>query len=158
MYQRMLLPFDGSPAAERGLREAIALAVDQHAALRIVHIIDLHPLLMGATSSVSYEGLQRTMREYGQAMVNKAARTASEAGIAVETALREATPGERTAEAILAEAADSGCDLMVMGTHGRRGLSRWMLGSDAELVARSSPIPVLLVKPPDAAALHQAHP
>jgi len=54
------------------------------------------------------------------------------------------------AETILDEARLSNCDLIVMGTHGRRGLSRLTLGSDAELVVRSSHLPVLLVRDPDA--------
>lgn len=156
MYHRLLLPFDGSAAAERGLREAVALAADQRAALRILHIIDLHPLLMDATSSLSYEELRRTLQEYGQAMTRNAARVAEAAGVTVETGLRDAMVGERTADAILADAEAWGCDLIVMGTHGRRGLSRWMLGSAAEMVARCSPVPVLLVRPPAAEAPHAA--
>jgi nucleotide-binding universal stress UspA family protein len=52
----------------------------------------------------------------------------------------------RVADVVVEEAAKSGCDLIVMGTHGRRGFSRLALGSDADLVVRSSPVPVLLVR------------
>ena len=54
--------------------------------------------------------------------------------------------GERVSDVIVDEAAKAGCELIVMGTHGRRGVSRVALGSDAENVLRSSSIPVLLVR------------
>ncbi|NDZ18444.1 hypothetical protein C7T35_07685 [Variovorax sp. WS11] len=62
-----------------------------------------------------------------------------------ERGLREVTQG-RIANVVVDEARSSGCDLIVMGTHGRRGFSRLALGSDADLVVRQSPVPVLLVR------------
>ena len=60
--------------------------------------------------------------------------------------------GSRVADAILGEARDAHCDLIVIGTHGRRGIDRALMGSDAERVLRESPVPVLLVRAPGAAS------
>ena len=59
------------------------------------------------------------------------------------------TLDNRAASAIVAAARDAGCDLIVMGTHGRRGASHLVLGSDAEAVLKTSPVPVLLVRTPE---------
>ena len=68
-------------------------------------------------------------------------------GVTAETSLHDLRGG-RVADAIVEEARQSRCDLIVIGTHGRRGVARAMLGSDAENVVRSSPVPVLLVRAP----------
>ena len=78
-------------------------------------------------------------------MFEKAKTLAVSAGLQVETQLRD-LKGGRAADAIVQEAASTSCDLIVIGTHGRRGLSRVLLGSDAENVLRRSPVPVLLVR------------
>jgi nucleotide-binding universal stress UspA family protein len=67
-----------------------------------------------------------------------------------ETVLREVT-GKRVAEVIVDQTKVHACDLILMGTHGRRGFSRLAMGSDAEQVARSSPVPVLLVRAEESA-------
>jgi nucleotide-binding universal stress UspA family protein len=69
--------------------------------------------------------------------------------VAAETRLVEART-ERVADTIVQEARDAGCDLVVMGTHGRRGFNRVLMGSDAEIVLRHCPLPVLLVRHPEA--------
>lgn len=85
------------------------------------------------------------MRGYGQDLLSKAQAAAALAGVTAESSLREVTHG-RIAKIVIDEARSSGCDLIVMGTHGRRGFSRLALGSDADLVVRQSPVPVLLVR------------
>jgi nucleotide-binding universal stress UspA family protein len=80
----------------------------------------------------------------GREMVDKAARRVAEAGLACETAVVDANAGTAW-ETIVDQVAKVRCDLIVMGTHGRRGLKRLTLGSDAELVVRHSPVPVMLV-------------
>jgi nucleotide-binding universal stress UspA family protein len=76
---------------------------------------------------------------------------AEAAGVHTETLLREVT-GKRVAEVIVEQCGQHACDLLVMGTHGRRGLGRLTMGSDAEEVVRTSTVPVLLVRdvPPPA--------
>jgi nucleotide-binding universal stress UspA family protein len=145
MNQHILVPLDGSATAERGLREAIRLAAEQKGKLRLLHVIDNLPMLMDMAAASSFEATMREVRGYGEALLAKSRKTATEAGVEAEAVLREVMQG-RVADVVVDEAGKSGCDLIVMGTHGRRGFSRLALGSDADLVARSSPVPVLLVR------------
>jgi nucleotide-binding universal stress UspA family protein len=145
MYQRILVPVDGSATAERGLREAITLAKGQDTRLLLLHIVDDYTMLIETGSAANYDEMLRGMRQYGLDVLNKSKHVVEEAGVHCETLLREVT-GKRVADVIIEQAAQHNCDLIVMGTHGRRGFSRLALGSAAEGVARSSPQPVLLVR------------
>lgn len=145
MYQHILVPLDGSTTAERGLREAVRLAAEQKSKLHLLHVIEDFPTLMEMSSAVSFDSMMREVRGYGENVLAKAKAAATEAGVTSETSLREVTRG-RIANVVVDEARSSGCDLIVMGTHGRRGFSRLALGSDADLVVRQSPVPVLLVR------------
>ncbi len=142
MYGKILVPVDGSETSRRGLWEAIRLAQDQRADLRCIHVIDEHILF---EAPFAYPVLIEKMRETGGTILGEASDQARNAGIAVESVLRE-SGGRRVSKAILEEAASWPADLIVMGTHGRRGLSHLTLGSDAERVVRESPVPVLLVR------------
>jgi nucleotide-binding universal stress UspA family protein len=147
MYRYILVPLDGSKTAERGLREAIRFADAQKSKgkLHLVHVIDEFPTLVELSSMNSFELSIQRLRDDGHALLERAARTAAEADVEADTALCEVTQG-RIADALVDEARKSGCDLIVMGTHGRRGFSRLALGSDADLVVRASTVPVLLVR------------
>lgn len=153
MYKRILVPLDGSATAERGLREAMALSSGQQTQLLLLHVVDDYPLLIETSSMTGYEEMMKSLREYGLGVLAKALRACEDASIPCETLLREVT-GERVSDIIVDQAGQHACDLIVMGTHGRRGLQRLTLGSQAEAVARASPVPVLLVRlePPAAAA------
>ena len=146
MYQHILVPVNGSATADRGLREAIALAVDQRARLCLLHIVDGFSMLSEeAASDKSFEQTLKRLRRSGEELLARARHAAGAAGAQADTKLHEVTQ-ETIAQAIVDEAAKSGCDLIVMGTHGRQGVSRLALGSEAELVVRSSRVPVLLVR------------
>jgi len=142
MYGKILVPVDGSNPSACGLREAIRLAADQRAELRCIHVIDEHILF---DAPFAYPDLLEKMRDAGTTILEDASDRAREAGIRTETVLRESA-GRRVSRTILDEAASWPAELIVMGTHGRRGLSHLALGSDAELVVRESPVPVLLVR------------
>jgi nucleotide-binding universal stress UspA family protein len=146
MYEHILVPLDGSDAAERGLREAVNLAADRKARLRLLTVVDT--LSFGAiemSAIVSVESLIDDLRRQGDRVLAQAQACAAERGVAAETSRGE-VKGTPVADAIVEEATRHRCDLIVMGTHGRRGLRRIALGSDAELVVRASPVPVLLVR------------
>jgi nucleotide-binding universal stress UspA family protein len=145
MYHRILVPLDGSATAERGVREAIGLAAEQKATLCLLHVVDDFPMLMQMTSAVNFEETMKDVRQYGESLLAKARSAAAEAGVHADTLLRKVTH-ERAAEVIVDEAKKTGCDLIVMGTHGRRGFSLLAMGSEAQLVVRTSPVPVLLVR------------
>ena len=85
------------------------------------------------------------MREGGQSILAAARKRVEDAGIPVEVQMREVF-GSRIGDSVLDEAANWPADLIVIGTHGRRGLRRLVLGSDAEHILRSAPVPVLLVR------------
>jgi nucleotide-binding universal stress UspA family protein len=145
MFQHILGPIDGSDTAAQGLREAIRLAADQKARLRLLYVIDDFPMLVELATVESFDASLQKLRNYGEKLLADAKRLAGQSGVEAEPVLREVTQG-RIAETVVDEATISRCDLVVMGTHGRRGLSRMALGSDADLVVRTSPVPVLLVR------------
>jgi nucleotide-binding universal stress UspA family protein len=145
MYKRILVPLDGSETARLGLREAMALAREQKATLRLLHVVSELPPLMETSSLKDYGAMRDSLFEHGEQMLSEAKSLAATLAVEAEIRLRD-TQGGRVADAIVAEAQESGCDLIVIGTHGRRGVSRVLLGSDAERVLRQSMVPVLLVR------------
>lgn len=150
MYKRILVPFDGSAPSRAGLREAIGLAADAGSELVVLHVVSELPLLMGgAEAYVNYGEMAELMMTAGRGLVEEAAASAQKGGVACETQVIDggATP---VCDVILEQIAAQRCDLVVMGTHGRRGLRRLTLGSDAELVVRRASIPVLLVRAEEA--------
>ena len=147
MYQRILVPVDGSDTARRGLEEAIKLSKALGARVKLVHIVDESVLALNPETGVAAAPLVEDFEASGKAILEEARADAAAQGIDAETALHENFTG-RVAELILDEARKSGADLIVMGTHGRRGLRHAVLGSDAEAVVRGSNVPVLLVRAP----------
>lgn len=146
MYKRILVAVDGSHTSERALQEAIRLAGEVRALLRIVHVVDNVHLNLSAEFPNPTE-IWDAMIKGGQAILHKAGAVANEAGIAVETGLIEIdTLGHRIPEMIAADADAWPADLIVIGTHGRRGLSHLLLGSVAEGVVRVAAKPVLLIR------------
>lgn len=147
MYGRILVAFDGSPISNLALKESIGLAKEMRAELRVVHVIDEATLNWNAEVADIAEIQARTA---GEKVLSKAASVALEEGVKAETKLLEIeTRGHRVSEIIVREAAAWPADLIVIGTHGRRGFSRLFLGSVAEGVARIATKPVLLVRSED---------
>lgn len=145
MYQRILVPIDGSDTAARGLREAIGLARELKSKLVLLYVIDDFPLLVEMSSTVNVEATLAELRKRAEALLGEARAQAEAVGVQAETRLLEVAGG-RIADQIVAEVERSDCDLIAMGTHGRRGFSHMLLGSEAESVLRSSPVPVLLLR------------
>jgi nucleotide-binding universal stress UspA family protein len=145
MYKRILVPLDGSATATRGLHEAIALAHSLGATLRLLHVVTDIPMVVDMALAESPAAFRAELRGYGNTVLKAASALAAERGVKVEMETRDAM-GPRPAKIITDEATSAHCDLIVMGTHGRRGVSRVLLGSDAALVLQHSPVPVLLVR------------
>jgi nucleotide-binding universal stress UspA family protein len=145
MYKRILVPVDGSPTSRLGLDEALKLAKDQHAAVRIIHVIDdwlvMSPDAAGSDTGPALQALHAA----GEAVLDEADRAARAAGVQVETVLVDEI-GERAGVQILRQARQWPADLIVCGTHGRRGLQHLLVGSDAEYVLRHSTVPLLLLR------------
>jgi nucleotide-binding universal stress UspA family protein len=145
MYERILVPIDGSSTAQCGLEEAIALAGRLGSTLHLLHVVDARLLIAEVSVFAPPNQLLDDWRGVGEKLLADAVALASSRGVKADSVL-QCDPGLRVCDLILNEAKQAKADLIVMGTHGRRGLSRLTLGSDAELVLRESPVPVLLVR------------
>lgn len=147
MYQKILVPVDGSAPSLRGLQEAAMLARESGARLKLIHVVNEFIFDPVYAPAVVYEPVLESMRANGQRILESAAAAARQAGVEPETQLIE-TIGGSVARLILEAARTWPADLIVMGTHGRRGVRRAVLGSDAETVLRTSAVPVLFVRDP----------
>lgn len=145
MFKRILVPVDASPASSAGLRTAVALARDQKARLRLLHLAKQIPAGRRKAEGMSGSELFDALREHGTRLLERRAALCRARGVRAETSLYVGLAG-RPAKIVLAEAQKWRADLIVMGTEGRRGLRRMVLGSDAEAVLRAAPMPVLLTR------------
>lgn len=145
MYKQILAPVDGSPTSNRGVEEAIRLAKDQSARLRFLHVVDIHLVAMDMSGAVNMGEVIDILRDAGVKILEAAKASAAKEGVAAETVIVDSMAG-RVGEEAVRQAKAWPADLIVMGTHGRRGVSRLFMGSDAETVIRTSPAPVLLVR------------
>lgn len=144
MYQRIMVAIDGSATAELGLKEAIRLARDQKAQLAIIHVIDV-VIAYGAGQWVG--GYVEDTRKFSQQVIAQARKLAQDAGIEPEIQTPEiVTSGYHVADTVAQLAREWKADLLVVGTHGRRGVSRMLIGSVAERIVRVAPCPLLLVR------------
>jgi nucleotide-binding universal stress UspA family protein len=145
VYKRIFVPVDGSSASNAGLKEALKLAKDQHAKLRLLHIVDELVVFNTPEAGFNIQSVVESMKRSGQQLVKRAVKLAASRGVKAESALIESA-GVRVADVITRQAKRWRADLIVMGTHGRRGVNRMLMGSDAELVVRNAGVPVLLVR------------
>jgi len=143
-YKRILVPVDGSTTSAKGLKAAIKLARESRGKLCLLHVVQEYAALAAPEVGSSIAPILEAMRAAGRKTLARIERGARGAGVRAETTLAEDFGG-RVADAIVKQAKRWRADLIVMGTHGRRGIQRALLGSDAELVVRYSPVPVLLI-------------
>ena len=146
-YKRILVPVDGSPTSKAGLREAISLAkAQQGARLQLVHVADQHYIgMMGLEAASAIDDLMESTKRVGRSILRNAEASARKAGVEASAVLLETLTGP-AADPIVRQAKKWGADLIVLGTHGRRGVRRLLMGSDAEQIVRNAPVPVLLVR------------
>jgi nucleotide-binding universal stress UspA family protein len=145
MYRRILVPFDGSGASLRGLDEAVGLALPLGATLRLVHVIHKFDRRPGHAGPSSYIELVPGSKEAGELLLRQGRGRAEHGGVKVQTMLLASLTGQLS-EMVAEEARAWRADLIVIGTHGRRGVERILWGSDAEQLMRIAPVPVLLVQ------------
>lgn len=139
MYDRIVVPTDGSEGMGRVLAHAADLARAHGATLDFVYVVNA-AAFANLPMETSWEGVRESLREEGEAALDSAEGTVQR--VSTERHVLEGGP----AREIVAYADRSGADLVVMGTHGRGGINRILLGSVAERVVRSSPVPVLTVR------------
>lgn len=139
MYERILVPTDGSIGVERAVEHAIDLARTYDAELHALYVVNVASL----SAEVNSRAVTENFEELGERATEAVAEQAADAGIEdVTTEVVHGIP-HRT---ILEYAGDNDVDLVVMGTHGRTGLDRYLLGSVTERVVRTSDVPVLTVR------------
>jgi nucleotide-binding universal stress UspA family protein len=145
MYSKILVPIDGSETSTAGLNEAIKLAKIHDSQVCLLHIVNEFVLDYTFAPGQFSNDLFESMRKSGQAILDAAEQAVQRQGIKPTAVLLESIGGV-AADLILEQAKKFHADLIVMGTHGRRGIFRLALGSDAEQVVRGATIPVLLVR------------
>jgi nucleotide-binding universal stress UspA family protein len=145
MYQNILVPIDGSETAALGLSEAIKLARALRARIRLLHVVNTVTWIGGHVAQSVLDELINQARSFGECVIHDAKTAVRSADVAVDTRIIEAF-GDRVGETVIAEANSWPADLIVCGTHGRRGLKRALFGSDAEYIVRQAPVPVLLIR------------
>ena len=146
MYRNILVPIDGSDTAKRGLREAMILAKGNSTTLRLVHVVNTAVIALEyAETCAAPDDWSERRRVVGEAALKEAENIVKQNGLHSESVML-GTAIDNTAELIVKQAVDWPADVIVMGTHGRRGLSRLVLGSNAEYVLRHAAVPVLLVR------------
>lgn len=150
MYRRIHVAVDGSETSLLALDHALALAKDQQARVRLVHAIESVQQLVAFSGGYPFDAgeLLDSLRQEGQQILARARERAEAAGVKCETALVETgeASATRAATLLVQDAKSWDADLMVLGTHGRRGFDRVLVGSVAESVVRIATLPVLLVR------------
>lgn len=145
VFKKILVPVDGSPTAHKALNYALKMAKADQAEVRLIYCIDELSLL----SSHEYSGEMAQMaRQSGHDILKSSMELTQAAQVKADTRLIDRA-GQRLGESVADAASDWGADLIVLGTHGRRGLGRILLGSGAEQVMRSARVPVLMVRGED---------
>ena len=142
-FKRIILATDLSPASEPALKEAIGLAKENGAQLLIAHAYQ-PPSVVGAQSISAgvYEEWDQTIRAEVKGRLQKLVENAAKEGVKAEPLVLTGAPYEAIAEA----ARSNDADLVVLGTHGRKGVSRFFLGSVAARVISTAPCPVMTVR------------
>jgi len=153
MYERILVAVDGSSTSNLALAEAIELAKIHHASLRLAHVID--PIMTYAGIEgwsprmvpLSFAECEKAVKAAGEKVIAGCSAAAREAGVRCEAALLAVEkPGQHICDVIEEEVNRWPADLIVIGTHGRRGVRRFFLGSVAEDLTRIANKPVLLIR------------
>jgi len=145
-YHQILVPVDGSPTSEKALNEAIRLAQLTGARLRLVHVVDELSYVNGFEPAMNYlNEIIPLMREAGEKLLAHERQKALDKGVDADSVLIVEGPG-RICDHVTEQARRIKADLIVVGSHGRRGIGRVLLGSDAEQIVRHAPVPVLVVR------------
>lgn len=139
MYERILVPTDGSAGAQRAFDQAIDLAATYGATLHGLYVIEQFYV-----ADIYTEEVEESLKMEGEQALQRLRELAESRGIMPVTELRAGAPHR----AILDYVVDNDIDLIVMGTHGRSGLDRYLLGSITERIVRLSEVPVLTVQMP----------
>jgi nucleotide-binding universal stress UspA family protein len=147
MYQRILVTTDGSALSRKAVRSAIDLAAATGASLVALNVVPRYPMsYFEGGVSISPEDVSRIEKKWaedGQAIVNAVEKLGKAEGVTVKATVARS---DLVAESILAAAKKHKCDLIVMASHGRKGIKRLLLGSETQHVLTHGSVPVLVLR------------
>ncbi len=147
MYQRILVATDGSALSKKAVRNAIDLAAAVGADLIALYVVPRYPVsYFEGGITISVQDIARTEKQWsdkGQAVVDVVQQTAQAEGVNAKAVV---TQSDLVAESIIAAAKKHKCDLIVMASHGRKGIKRVLLGSETQHVLTHSTVPVLVLR------------
>ncbi|MFB6134511.1 MAG: universal stress protein [Halanaeroarchaeum sp.] len=140
MYEHLLVPTDGSPESFVAIEEGADLAAALDAELTALYVVDTRDY--STLPESKWRTIVEDLEAEGERALEEATRRAQKRGVAIETRLDRGVPHE----SILQAGEEIGADLLVMSTHGRTGIDRFLLGSVTEKVIRSTTVPVLVIR------------
>jgi nucleotide-binding universal stress UspA family protein len=147
MYQRILVPTDGSALSKKAVKNAVELAATLGAEVVAVNIVPRYPMsYFEGSLTISPSEVSRVEKQWadqGQALADAVASAAGKAGVKAKAIT---VKSDLVAEAILGAAKKNRCDLIVMASHGRKGIKRLLLGSETQHVLTHGNIPVLVLR------------
>lgn len=149
MYSHILLATDGSDLAHRGIEHGLSLAKALGAKVTVIAVSEPFPMPSRAVAAgwvpgeTERKGYEASQKEFAETVLGGVKEAADRMGVAATTIH---LPDAHPATAIIDTARDAGCDLVVMASHGRRGLGRLLLGSQTAEVLAHSKLPVLVVR------------
>lgn len=141
LYDRIVVPTDGSASSRPAINHAVELAAVHDATIHAIYVVNLASF-SGVPTEGSWEGVSQALEREGEEALDMVETVCQNRDVPVERKRLEGRPSQRIVE----YATDHGADLIIMGTHGRGGLDRLLLGSVAERVVRSAPVPVMTVQ------------
>ncbi|ELZ76987.1 universal stress protein [Haloferax larsenii] len=141
MYEHILLPTDGSDASSAAIEHAASLAETLGATVHVLSVADSRNRFESPSGGIAPDVWRESELDRAEKAVEAAADALPD-DVAVERVVQEGIP-----HSVITEyAADTDVDAVVMGTHGRTGIDHYLIGSVAERVVRSSPVPVMTVR------------
>ena len=139
-FRRVLLAVDDSEPSDAALEAVLRMPADPQRQLLVCHALVPYAFAAGPAGSVTIENCRYAQ---AQTIVDRAVERANEAGVPAKGSILDGRPDDT----IVARAIDQGADLIVVGSHGRRGVQRFFLGSVAEHIVRTATVPVLVIRP-----------
>lgn len=144
MYRNILVPVDDSAASIEAVEQAVGLARALGSRIELVHVINRTPWTALGGEPASMEEWVGQIHAAGDSMLRRIEKDVRASDVDADAKLIEAF-GERVGEFVVAEATSWPADLIICGTHGRRGVRRLLMGGDAEYILRHSPVPILFI-------------
>jgi nucleotide-binding universal stress UspA family protein len=145
MFKKIFCPIDGSPTSEYCLTQAIELAQSIKSEVFILHIIDDFVPFLDNLELSNMDEVEQQIRLKGKKLLDTCVKRVEAEGLVAQSKLVEIM-SKNIPTVIVEEAQAWGADLIMIGTHGRRGLNHFLMGSNTEVVVRISPIPVLTIR------------